>query len=65
MRIIGMTWQLNPEIALFPESAATDPDNFVVFDTIPIMAVWPVSVSYQHSVVGILVGITDYISLPS
>ncbi len=35
--------------------------NFLVFDTIPILAVWPVLVSYQHSVVGILVGVTDYI----
>ena len=33
----------------------------LVFDTIPILAVWPVSVSYRHSVVGILVGITDYV----
>jgi hypothetical protein len=24
MHIVGMTWQLNPEIALFPDLAATD-----------------------------------------
>jgi hypothetical protein len=24
MRIVGMTWQLNPEIALFSDLAATD-----------------------------------------
>ncbi len=28
-----------------------------VFDTIPILAVWPVLVRYRHSMVGILVGI--------
>jgi hypothetical protein len=28
-----------------------------VFNTIPILVVWPVSVSYRYSVVGILVGI--------
>ncbi len=32
----------------------------ILFDTIPILAVWPVLVSYPHFVVGILVGITDY-----
>jgi hypothetical protein len=25
MHILGSTWQLNPEIAPFPESAATEP----------------------------------------
>jgi hypothetical protein len=29
----------------------------LVFDTLPILAVWPVLVSYWHLVVGILVGI--------
>ncbi len=37
----------------------------LVFDTIPILAVWPVSVSYRYSVVGISVGITDCVFLPS
>ncbi len=41
--------------------------SMVVFDTIPIpiLDVWPVSVSYRHSVVGISVSITDYVFLPS
>ncbi len=28
MRIIGMTWQLNSETALFPDLSATDPAFF-------------------------------------
>ncbi len=33
----------------------------LVFDTIAILAVWPISVSYRHSVVDISVGFTDYV----
>ncbi len=50
----------------FPEKTLTNSLGILllqgkklVFDAIPILAVWPVSVSYCHSVVGILVGITD------
>ncbi len=34
-----------------------------MFDTIPILAIWPVLVGYQHLVVGISVGIFGIVNV--